>query len=99
MDSDGTERVRKTAALARLDLEEGEAAVLGPQFDAILENFRVLAELDLEHEEPMTSPLTHGDVTRADETRPSTPRSKLLERAPDPRDGFYGVPKTIGGEL
>lgn len=98
MDNSGTERVRRTAALARLDLDEGEAAVLGPQFDAILENFRVLAELDLEREEPMTSPLPPGDVTRADTPRPSTPRAKLLEGAPDPRDGFYGVPKTIGGE-
>lgn len=98
MDTNGTERVIRTAALARLALEPGEAAVFGPQFDAILENFRVLSELDLEHEEPMTSPLTHGDVSRADEPRPSMDRTKLLQQAPDPRDGFYGVPKTIGGK-
>lgn len=97
MDSDGIERVRRTAALARLDLDEGEAALFGPQFQAILENFKVLAELDLEHEEPMTSPLPPGDVDRADEARPSSPRSKLVDVAPDPRDGFYSVPKTIGG--
>ena len=97
MDGNGTQQVRRTAALAKLDLEEGEAAVLGPQFDAILEHFRVLSELDVEGEEPMTSPLAPGDLSRADEPRASTPRDQLLEGAPDPRQGFYGVPKTVGG--
>lgn len=97
MEGSDIELVARTAALARLAIDEGEARVLGPQFAAILDHLRALAELDVEDEEPMFGPAPLGPLLRDDEPAESTPREQLLAAAPDRRDGFYGVPKTIGG--
>ena len=97
MDDHDPSLVLKTAALARLEITAEEARVLAPQFAAILAQFQVLAELDVEGVEPTTGAPGQADVTRGDEPRPSWPREALLLGAPDPREGFYAVPKTIGG--
>ena len=98
MDDPDLSPVLDAAALARLEVGPDEARKLGPQLAAILAHFQVLAELDVEGVEPTTGAADLADVTRADEPRPSPPREVLLENAPDRREGFYGVPKTIGGE-
>ena len=90
--------IRTAAALARLDITDEEAERLGPQFAAILAQFQGLAELDVDDVEPMTGTTSLADILRADEPRPSFPRERMLANAPDARDGFYGVPKTIGGD-
>jgi len=91
------ELVRRTAALARLEVSDEEARTLGPQFAAILEHFRTLATLDLGRAEPMTAATRLFDVRRADEPRASQPRDTLLSNAPRRAEGFFSVPKTIGG--
>ncbi len=98
MESSELELVRRTAALARIDISEVEARTIAPQFARILEHFKALEEVDVEHAEPMTLASTQCDVTRADEVRESLSREDLLANAPNPEDGFYGVPKTIGGD-
>jgi aspartyl-tRNA(Asn)/glutamyl-tRNA(Gln) amidotransferase subunit C len=97
MDSPELELVKRTAALARLEITDDEARTLAPQFARILEQFQALVDVDVEGVEPMTGATRLSDVTRADEPRPSLARDAALANAPDPRDGFYGVPKTIGG--
>ena len=92
------ELLRQTAALARLELTDEEAATLAPQFDAILGHFEVLASLDTEGVPPTLGATALRDVKRADEPRPSGLDERLLEGAPDRRGRFFGVPKTIGGE-
>ena len=92
------ELVRRAAALARLELAAAEEAVLAEEFARILEHFRVLEEVDVEGVEPMTGATRVLDVTRPDEPRAIEIAFPLLDSAPAARDGFYGVPKTVGGE-
>lgn len=98
MDASELDLVRRTAALARIDISELEARTIAPQFARILGHFKALEEVDVEHAEPMIGATRQRDVTRPDEVRESFPRESLLANAPDPEDGFYGVPKTIGGD-
>ena len=91
------ELLRKTAALARLELSEEEARTLAGEVEAILDHFRILASLDLEGVEPTSGATPLEDVKRPDEPRPSLPVDRTLENAPDRREDFFGVPKTIGG--
>lgn len=97
MSTDATDLVRKMASLARLSFEPEEEARLGEQFQAILGQFEALSELDVEGVEPMTGPLEPEDVLREDEPRESLPVDSALANAPERKDDFYSVPKTIGG--
>jgi len=92
------ELLRQTAALARLELNDDEARALSPQFDAILAHFEVLASLDTEGVPPTLGATDLRDVKRPDEPRPSGLSEALLEGAPDRRERYFGVPKTLGGE-
>ena len=90
--------LKKTASLARLALSPEEEAALGGQFQAILEHFKELGELDVEGVEPMTGPTDVEDVLREDEPRPSLTPDQALANAPERKDDYYSVPKTIGGD-
>lgn len=89
------ERVRKAAALARLEITDDEVRTLGPQFARILEHFRALAALDVEGVEPTTGATSLTDVLRPDVPRPSPGTERMLAGAPEGEDGFFRVPKTI----
>lgn len=100
------ETVRHVAALARIALDESELHAHAAQFRRILEHFEVLTGLDVEGVEPSAgarqTSSRPGDLPperlRDDLPRPSTDRAALLALAPEPIDGFYGVPKTVGGD-
>ncbi len=94
----GIELVRRTARLARLELEAHEEVALAAEFARIVEHFRVLEEVDVEGVEPMTTPTALRDVLRADVPREIPLDGSLLDAAPDARGGFFAVPKTVGGE-
>ncbi len=91
------ETLRRTAALARLELTEEEAQALAPQLAATLEHFEALSALDVTGVEPTLGGTTLEDVKRADLPRPSLTREQVLSPAPDARGEFFGVPKTIQG--
>ena len=86
------------ASLARLSLDPAKSGELAAQFERILAAFQTLTQLDLEGVEPMTRPTDTSDVLRDDRERPSLPQEEALANAPARVDGFYSVPKTIGGE-
>lgn len=90
-------RVAETAALARLGLSDEECARLEPEFDAILEHFQALAELDLEGVEGTA---TGGllDVLRPDEPHASMDPGPLFSAAPAVLEDHYQVPRAVGGE-
>lgn len=92
------ELLQKTAELARLELNEAEATQLAPQFDAILAHFEILASIDVEGVPPTRGATDLADVKREDTARASGPFEPLLANAPDRKDEYYGVPKTIGEE-
>ena len=68
------------ARLARLGLDEQEVEAMARELSGILEHVDRISELDLEN------------VLRPDEPRPSWPRERVLESAPDPAQGAFRVP-------
>lgn len=92
------EIVRTVAALARLDIDAGEAEALGRQFASILRQFQGLASLDVEGIEPMLGATGSENVLRDDKPVPSLTPERMLANAPARVDDFYRVPKTVGGD-
>jgi aspartyl-tRNA(Asn)/glutamyl-tRNA(Gln) amidotransferase subunit C len=86
------EQVVHVAKLARLELTEEELERMQDQLSAILEAVGKVAELDLAETEPTAHPLDLVNVLAEDEPRPCLPREEALANAPDPEDGFFGVP-------
>jgi aspartyl-tRNA(Asn)/glutamyl-tRNA(Gln) amidotransferase subunit C len=84
--------VLHVAKLARLELAEGEVERFQEQLSAILEAIGTVSELDLEGVEPTSHPLDLVNVWAEDEPRPSLPVEQALANAPDPEDGYFGVP-------
>ena len=80
------------ARLARLELSDEELDRMREQLSAILEAVGKVAQLDLEGVEPTAHPLDLVNVLDDDVPRPSLPRDETLANAPDPEDGFFGVP-------
>jgi aspartyl-tRNA(Asn)/glutamyl-tRNA(Gln) amidotransferase subunit C len=92
--------VRRTAALARISIDGEEAARLGRDFERILAAFQHLATLDLEGAEGMERGGGDAARLRADEPAPAPPTlgaELTLRAAPEREDGFFRVPKTLGG--
>jgi aspartyl-tRNA(Asn)/glutamyl-tRNA(Gln) amidotransferase subunit C len=90
--------VYKVAELARLDIHEEEARALAAQFARTLEQFQVLARLDVEGVEPMLGGSRLSDVQREDSPVPSLELERIFANAPARVEGFYSVPKTVGGD-
>ena len=86
------DEVLHVARLARLALTDDEVERFRGQLSAILEAVGKVSELDLEGVEPTAHPLDLVNVLAEDEPRPSLPREDALANAPDPEDGFFGVP-------
>jgi aspartyl-tRNA(Asn)/glutamyl-tRNA(Gln) amidotransferase subunit C len=86
------EDVVHVARLARLELSEEELERMREQLSAILEAVGKVAQLDLEGIEPTAHPLDLVNVLADDVPRPSLTREEALANAPDPEDGFFGVP-------
>ena len=86
------EQVLHVAQLARLGLSEEEVERFQEQLSAILDAVGKIAELDLEGVEPTSHPLDVVNVFGEDEPEEPLSREQALANAPDPEDGFFGVP-------
>jgi aspartyl-tRNA(Asn)/glutamyl-tRNA(Gln) amidotransferase subunit C len=86
------DEVLHVAKLARLALTEEEVGRFQEQLSAILEAVGKVSELDLEGVPPTSHPLDLVNVLAEDEPRPSLPLEEALANAPDPEEGFFGVP-------
>lgn len=89
------EQVEYVARLARLEMSEEEKETFTRQFDSILSYMDKLNQLDTEGIEPTSHVLPLSNVFREDEVKPSLPRDEALANAPDPKDGFFRVPRVI----
>ncbi len=84
--------------LARLSAPEHEREGFARDFARVLESFALLRKLDVSGLEPLRTPSTRLDSLRDDRLAPALEREQLLANAPQVQDGFFAVPKTIGGE-
>ncbi|MDQ6695726.1 MAG: Asp-tRNA(Asn)/Glu-tRNA(Gln) amidotransferase subunit GatC [Chloroflexota bacterium] len=86
------EEVRHVAMLARLGITETEVESLRSQMTQVLDYIAVLQEVDTSSVAPTAQILSHLNVSRADERRPSLPPKLALQNAPDMEEGFFSVP-------
>jgi aspartyl-tRNA(Asn)/glutamyl-tRNA(Gln) amidotransferase subunit C len=86
------EQVLHVAKLARLDLSEDEVERMSGELSAVLEHVERISELDLDGVPPTEHVVALENVLRDDKPRPSWPRVRILEPAPDPADGAFRVP-------
>jgi len=84
------------ARLARLRLTEEELDRMAGELSHILEHVERMDELDLEGVEPTSHVVELQNVLREDVPRPSLPREKALENAPDASDQGFRVPSPGG---
>jgi aspartyl-tRNA(Asn)/glutamyl-tRNA(Gln) amidotransferase subunit C len=86
------EQVLHVARLARLELSDDEVERMSGELSTILDHVERMNELDLEGVEPTAHVVTLENVLRSDEPRPSWPRERVVDEAPDPAEGAFRVP-------
>jgi aspartyl-tRNA(Asn)/glutamyl-tRNA(Gln) amidotransferase subunit C len=86
------DQVLHVAKLARLRLTDEEVERMTSELSGILEHVDRISQLDLDDVEPTSHVVKLENVLRADEPRPSWPKEKVLEQAPDPAEGAFRVP-------
>ena len=95
------EDVLKIAELSRLELTNEEADAFTEQLGSILNHIDKLNELDTSNVEPMAHSTTASDdcdYTRRDDiVQPCLGQQTAVANALDTTDGYFKVPKVIGG--
>ena len=86
------EQVLHVAKLARLKLTDEEVERMAGELSVILDSIEKIGELDLEGVEPTSHVVNLENVLREDVPRPSLPREKALENAPDTDGVGFRVP-------
>ena len=89
--------VQKVALLARLKLTTDELDDCAAKLSQIVDYFNLLDEVDTTGVEPMVHAVEIRDVFRADEVRPSLPRTEALANAPKSDGQFFLVPQILDG--
>jgi aspartyl-tRNA(Asn)/glutamyl-tRNA(Gln) amidotransferase subunit C len=86
------DQVLHVARLARLRLTDDEVERMSSELSAVLDHIENISQLDLDGVDPTSHVVELENVLREDEPRPSLPREKGLEPAPDAGDGGFRVP-------
>ena len=90
------DQVLHVARLARLRLSEDEVGRMSTELSSILDHIEKINELGLDDVEPTSHVIQLENVLREDEPRPSLPREKALEQAPDAAPDGFRVPSPGG---
>jgi len=86
---------RRIADLAHLEFDDAGLDRMAAEMTKILTYIDQLREVDVEGFEERDAMVT---PMREDEPRPSLDRELVARNAPAWRDGFFVVPKVIGGD-
>jgi aspartyl-tRNA(Asn)/glutamyl-tRNA(Gln) amidotransferase subunit C len=86
------DQVLHVARLARLRLSDEELERMPAELSKILEHVERMNRLELEEVEPTSHVVELQNVLREDVPRPSLPREKALQVAPDVAGGGFRVP-------
>ena len=85
----------KVAKLARLALNETEAAEFTAQLQTALERFQQIANVDTEGIEPMVTPTEVADIWRADEVKKEVSAEEMTANAPSRQGHLFSVPPVV----
>jgi aspartyl-tRNA(Asn)/glutamyl-tRNA(Gln) amidotransferase subunit C len=89
--------VEHVAHLARLGLSEQEIALLEGQLNHILDQYRVLSELDTEAIAPTAQTIELENILRDDVPAASLPVDEALAGAPERQGDYFVVPVVVEG--
>ncbi len=89
--------VEHVAHLARLGLTAEELALLEGQLNHILEQYRVLAELDTEAIPPTAQTVELTNILRDDVAGPGLAPDEALAGAPERSGDYFVVPVVVEG--
>lgn len=88
--------VAHVAALARLELTEGELELFTRQLAAVLDHAADVEALDTADVDPTGHPLSLANVLRPDVPSPGLDREEVLAAAPEVEDHRFRVPPVLG---
>ncbi|MFL2646279.1 MAG: Asp-tRNA(Asn)/Glu-tRNA(Gln) amidotransferase subunit GatC [Dehalococcoidia bacterium] len=89
------EEIKQIALLARIKLSELEVQQLSDQLSEILDNFKILEEIDTSEVEPTAQTFELENVDRLDETSIPIDRELTLESAPRSQEGYFRVRRVL----
>lgn len=89
------DEVKHVARLARLQLDDGEIAVLQGELNALLGHFLDLRDVDIRGIEPASHAVAVQNVWAEDVAAPCLTREAALRNAPASRAGLFVVPMII----
>ena len=87
--------VQRIAALARIKVSEEDLDRLAGELNNILGWVEQLEEVDTEGVPPMAAVMEMALRRREDVVTDGGVPDKVLSNAPEPRDGFFTVPKVV----
>jgi aspartyl-tRNA(Asn)/glutamyl-tRNA(Gln) amidotransferase subunit C len=87
--------VRRIARLARIALEDSEAAEMETELNALLSWVQQLSEVNVDGVPPMTSVIAQKLKMRADVVTDGGRAADVLRNAPLSAEGFFVVPKVV----
>ena len=89
------QKIRDYEAMAKLDLSEEERRSVERDADMLIASFQQMESIDTSETEPLVTVLDVQNVLREDIARQMVSREELLASAPEQRDGYFQVPKTL----
>ncbi|MBP7001389.1 Asp-tRNA(Asn)/Glu-tRNA(Gln) amidotransferase subunit GatC [Amaricoccus sp.] len=89
------ETARRVAHLARIEVSDADLDRVAAELSGILGFMEQLREVDVEGVEPMTSVTPMALPLREDRVTAGSEPERILANAPDPRRGFFAVPKVV----
>ncbi|MEO8215476.1 MAG: Asp-tRNA(Asn)/Glu-tRNA(Gln) amidotransferase subunit GatC [Acidobacteriota bacterium] len=93
-----SDEVTRIAALAHIELSPAEITSMAGELSSILEYIAQLEAIELAPPEPEPEMALSLPVLREDEVTPSLPTAAVAGNAPSFSNGFFVVPRIIGGE-
>ena len=89
------ETIKYVGILAKLELSQEEKESAGKDMGRMLDYIDKMNELDTSDVEPMTHIFSMNNVFREDVVTNGDDRSRMLENAPQQKDGAFKVPRTV----
>ena len=89
------EDILKVAALARLEISPEELESLHKDLTQIISYIDQIHKVNTDGIVPQSQFIKAENVFREDIVRPSLPKEKALENAPDKDDNYFRVPKVL----
>jgi aspartyl-tRNA(Asn)/glutamyl-tRNA(Gln) amidotransferase subunit C len=84
--------VLHVARLARLELSDAEVEKMASELSKVLDHIDKIRELDLDGVQPTSHVVDVVNTFRPDEPEPSLSPEVALAAAPEPVNGYFGVP-------